>query len=119
MIQMLHSNVNGHSTRGRAMRFLLLGREPSFSPGRVRDDDAILTSVADALRGGPREVTLVAGDERPDSALLDQVEVLLTMRRDLDTLRWLETLQNSSVRVINRPKAVRRCHRLRMLGRLQ
>src|SRR5262249_17337171 len=46
-------------------------------------------------------------------------DVVLSMRRDLDALRWLETLQHASVRVINRPKAVRRCRRLRMLGRLQ
>jgi glutathione synthase/RimK-type ligase-like ATP-grasp enzyme len=101
------------------MRFLLLGREPSFSPGRVRDDHAILATVADALRGEQHEVTLVANEEQPGVALLDQVEVVLTMQRDLETLRWLEARQNSSVRLINRPKAVRRCRRLKMLNRLR
>jgi glutathione synthase/RimK-type ligase-like ATP-grasp enzyme len=101
------------------LSFLLLGREPSFSPGRVADDQAILAMVADALRERNELPVVGDDDEPPDAALLDQVDVVLSMRRDLKTLRWLETIELSSARVINRPKAVRRCRRLRMLGRLQ
>src|SRR5262249_18701676 len=94
-------------------------REPTFSPGRVADDHAILASVADVLCGGPNDVTILGGEVLPDAALLDRVDVVLSMRRALETLHRLQIVQISSLPVINHPKSVRRCRRLRMLGRLQ
>jgi glutathione synthase/RimK-type ligase-like ATP-grasp enzyme len=51
--------------------------------------------------------------------LPNDTHAVLSMRRDIQTLRWLETVATGSVRIINSPKSVRRCRRLNMLTRLR
>ena len=96
---------------------LVLGvsRERRFSPGKVEDDAAILSSTAERLRKRGVEVRIVDGDE----PLPRNVEpaMVFTMSQGNEALAWLDALTERTT-IVNSPEAIRACHRVVMADKL-
>ena len=94
------------------MRVCAIQRATCFSPNSVEKDHAILSSV----------VTKFAGEIIPEQLLSDQsiwprlyeADVIFTMGRYPSTLRLLQQVEQSGVRVLNPSKGICSCDRLRL-----
>src|SRR5262249_32424858 len=98
-------------------RFLGLTRERVFSPGRVDDDAAILTLVADRLRQLGHSVSVHSGDEDawPECAA---DTVVFTMCQGAAALHRLQEWTARGMRIINRPEGILNCQRHRTIATL-
>jgi hypothetical protein len=96
---------------------LVLGvsRERRFSPGKVEDDAAILSSTAERLRERGVEVRIVDGDE-PLPRDVEPALVFTMTQGDL-ALAWLDTLGERTT-IVNTPESIRACHRVVMADKL-
>lgn len=91
------------------MTLLGLYREGVFSPGKVRDDAAILDATLRALSGyGYRYRTI-------NAELLDETSIdsscIITMAQSLRALEILEKQHSRGTRIINSVASVRNCYR--------
>jgi hypothetical protein len=89
-------------------------REKRFSPGRVEDDRAVLDRVADRLRASGVAVRTFEGDQLPSGPAGEPL--VFAMCQGERALSWLDALSSETV-VVNPPRAIRNCHRTRMLER--
>jgi len=95
--------------------FLGISRERVFSPGRVRDDAAILEAVAICLRQGGHKVTVVSADDE-DWPRPSIRTVVFTMCQGEAALAQLQRWHASGVHIINSPAAILNCRRQRTLA---
>lgn len=95
--------------------FLCVLREEQFSPGKVKDDAAILLAVAEALREFGHTVEVVSGSAGrwPN---VGANTVVLSMAQGEPALRRLEEWEREGIRVLNRVQAVRNCRRAATLA---
>jgi glutathione synthase/RimK-type ligase-like ATP-grasp enzyme len=91
------------------MRLLGVYRERRFSPGKVREDAAILEATLDKLSHLGHDVHLVAPEDI-DRTLVDGACVL-TMAQSARALETLEGPESRGARVINSVASVRNCYR--------
>jgi glutathione synthase/RimK-type ligase-like ATP-grasp enzyme len=92
------------------MTLLGLYRESVFSPGKVRDDAAILDATLQALSGyGYRYRTIHA--ERLDETPPIDSSCIITMAQSLRVLGILEKQHDRGMRIINSVASVRNCYR--------
>ncbi len=91
------------------MRLLGIYRERRFSPGKVREDAAILEAALDELSRLGHDVYLLA-PEALDGTAADGACVL-TMAQSATALGMLEELESRGTRVINSVASVRNCYR--------
>ncbi len=84
------------------VRFLLIGRDPAFSPNSVDKDAAILQAVGSLLSARGGQVRYI-GEEALTKTDICAADVVLSMAR-----RWkaLMLLGQAKVRVVNAPQAV-------------
>lgn len=98
--------------------FLGIRREAIYSPGKVGADAHILEEVAAHLAKRSRSVDVVdvaeAAQREPSPTT-----VVFAMCQGREALALLERWQRRGARVINRPQAIRACHRTVMVSRLQ
>jgi hypothetical protein len=94
-----------------AMNNLILGiyREQALSPGKVDADAAILDEVLSGLAGAGWEVSRMSADDLPQHP--PAAAGFLHMAQGPPALDLLEGWENRGVRLINSPRAVRRCYR--------
>ena len=100
---------------GRDGFVLGVSRERRFSPGKVEDDAAILSSTAERLRDQGLEVRVVDGD----GTLPRDVEpdLVFSMQQGESGLAWLDDLAERAT-IVNSPDAIRACHRVVMADKL-
>jgi hypothetical protein len=98
-------------------QFIGITRERVFSPGRVADDAAILTMVADRLRALGDPVSVCDGDDDrwPEPA---RDTVVFTMCQGARALQQLQQWTARGVRVINQPEGILNCQRYRTIAAL-
>ena len=90
-------------------RVLAIYRAKEFSPNSVAKDEAIMTAVIERLRNRGYEVVAVAEEDGPLTDIQPSaLDVVLSMGRRPETLRWLASL---GVTTINSPQGVVRCQR--------
>ena len=89
-------------------------REKRFSPGRVEDDAAILDLTAAELRAFGIVVEMIDADRLP--ARDHEVALVFAMCQGDAALAWLDGLAGRST-VVNSPRAIRSCYRVRMVER--
>lgn len=89
-------------------KFLAVGRERTFSPGRVVDDEAILTAVAWELERRGHDVLFVSSDELTERGIPEEIDGIFQMVRSAQALSILE---QAVVPVTNCVKAVHNCGR--------
>lgn len=85
------------------MRILAVSRAEQFSPNSVERDRAIFQAVIDRLRRQGDDVSLVSEDNLDYQA---SPELILTMARKSETLRWLASF---GVLCINAPEGIVNC----------
>jgi hypothetical protein len=101
----------------KACRVLGVYREEVFSPGKVRDDAAILDATLAALDRSGFEVSGIKAESLDASiARPDQV---LSMAQSEHALGVLEEWQQYGVRVINTVESIRNCYRKPLTHLLQ
>lgn len=102
------------------MRILAVSRAERFSPNSVEKDKAIFQAVIKRLQQRGDDVGLVSEDnlDFPESPVLPdftvclgQPDLILTMARQPETLRWLESL---NIACINSPLGIANCARSRL-----
>lgn len=93
-------------------RFLGIGRDPQFSPGKVEADRRILELTAQCLRndGHSAEVFVEAAAAWPQ-ATADTV--VFTMSQGRPALQRLREWELAGTRIVNRPEAILNCQRHR------
>ncbi len=84
-------------------------REKAMSPGKVEADAAILDAVLAGLAAKGWEVRRLSADELPPEP--PPAAVILHMAQGPQALDILERWEDQGARLINSPKAVRRCYR--------
>lgn len=84
-------------------------RERALSPGKVEADAAILDLVLAGLTGRGWEVGRLSADDLP--AAPPQAALVLHLAQGPEALDRLEAWEARGLRLINPPKAVRRCYR--------
>jgi glutathione synthase/RimK-type ligase-like ATP-grasp enzyme len=84
-------------------------REKSLSPGKVEADAAILDAVLAGLAARRWEVKRLSADSLPLGA--PEAALLLHMAQGPQALDVLERWEEEGARLLNSPKAVRRCYR--------
>lgn len=89
------------------MKVLAILRAEQYSPNSVEKDKAIMTAVAERLRVLGHEVTVVSETRLP-TVSEQRPELILSMGRHPETLRWMES---QGVRTVNTPKGIARCQR--------
>lgn len=97
------------------MRILAVSRAERFSPNAVERDKAIFEAVINRLQQRGHEVCLVSEDCLETGTLEDTgsiPDLVLTMARRPETLRWLKSL---GVACVNSPEGIERCARSRLL----
>ena len=87
------------------MRVLAVLRDERFSPNAVERDKAIMMAVAEKLQAQGHVVSVVSEAQLPVS---NEYDLILSMGRFSQTLRWLE---QQHTRVVNAPAGVARCTR--------
>jgi hypothetical protein len=97
--------------------FLGIAREPTFSPGKVDADRAILEAVADVLRARGHHVTVTEPDRLPRRPA--RGTMVFTMAQGQETLAVLRTWERDGVPVVNSVDGVLNCHRHRLCDRLE
>ena len=90
------------------MRILAVSRAEQFSPNSVERDRAIFQAVTNRLQWQGHEVRLLSEDRLDTQESIAYPDLILTMARKPETLRWLESL---GVDCINSPEGIRRCAR--------
>ena len=90
------------------MRILAVSRAEQFSPNSVERDRAIFQAVTDRLQRQGHEIRLVSEDCLDTQEPVSHPDMILTMARKPETLRWLESF---GVDCINSPEGIRRCAR--------
>ena len=90
------------------MRILAVSRAEQFSPNSVERDRAIFQAVTDRLQRQGHEIRLVSEDRLDTQESVLHPDMILTMARKPETLRWLESF---GVDCINSPEGIRRCAR--------
>lgn len=96
------------------MRILAVSRAERFSPNSVERDRSILQAVIDRLQRRGHHVSLVSEDSvgHPGFPELPVApELILTMARRPETLRWLDSF---GVACINSPEGIANCARSRL-----
>jgi glutathione synthase/RimK-type ligase-like ATP-grasp enzyme len=88
------------------MRILAVSRAEQFSPNSVERDWAIFQAVIDRLRRQGDDVSLVNEDNLDYSASSSSPDLILTMARKPETLRWLASF---GVPCINAPEGIANC----------
>jgi len=98
-------------------QFIGITRERVFSPGKVEDDAAILTLVAERLGEMGEPVSVCDGDDDrwPEPA---QDTVVFTMCQGALALQYLQQWAARGVRIINRPEGILNCQRHRTIAAL-
>ena len=91
------------------MRFLGIYRERVFSPGRVRDDAAIMDETLRALGDHGNEIEAIEA-ETLDGGVPD-VDCVLTMGQSDRVLKTLEEWRRRGVRIVNALASIRLCYR--------
>lgn len=84
-------------------------REQALSPGKVEADAAILDAVLAGLAAQGREVRRLSADSLPKPP--PEAVGILHMAQGPRALDLLEEWEAAGMRLINSPKAVRRCYR--------
>ena len=95
------------------MRILAVSRAEQFSPNSVERDRAIFQAVIDRLQRQDIEVRLVSEDSQDyqDIESPEHPDLILTMARKPETLRWLEPF---GVDCINSPVGIANCAKSRL-----
>ena len=96
------------------MRILAVSRAERFSPNSVERDRAIFQAVTDRLQRQGHEVRLLSEDCLDDSespGCPDSPDLILTMARSPETLRWLESF---GVVCINSTEGIANCAKSRL-----
>jgi hypothetical protein len=96
------------------MRILAVSRAERFSPNSVERDRAIFQAVIDRLQGQGHEVRLINEDhldhqDNPEST--EHPDLILTMARKPETLRWLESF---GAGCINSSEGIANCAKSRL-----
>jgi len=91
------------------MKFLGIYRERMFSPGRVRDDAAIMDETLRALRDHGNEIEAIEA-ETLDGGVPD-VDCVLTMGQSDRVLKTLEESRRRGARIVNDLASIRLCDR--------
>lgn len=94
------------------MRVCAIQRATCFSPNSVEKDYAILSSVVKGFDG-----EMIPEDYLSDpsiSSRLYEADVIFTMGRRPSTLRLLQQVEQSGVRVLNPSEGISACDRLRL-----
>jgi hypothetical protein len=93
------------------MKNLICGiyREKAMSPGKVEADAAILDEVLAGLAGADWDVSRLSADDLPQEP--PAAAGLLHMAQGPQALDILERWEEQGARLINSPRAVRRCYR--------
>ena len=95
--------------------FLCMLREAEFSPGKVREDAAILLAVAGVLRERGYLVDIAQPSARRWPAVARST-VVLSMAQGEQALARLAEWEAQGIRVLNRVQAVRNCYRAATLA---
>ena len=93
------------------MRILAVSRAERFSPNSVERDRAIFQAVIDRLQRRGDEVCLVSEDSLHSPESPASPDVLLTMARRPETLRWLASFDAPC---INAPEGIANCAKSRL-----
>ena len=88
------------------MRILAVSRAEQFSPNSVERDEAIFQAVIDRLQRRGDDVLLVSEDSADSLEILEHPDLIVTMARRPETLRWLESF---GVTCINSPEGIANC----------
>ena len=88
------------------MRILAVSRAERFSPNSVERDRAIFQAVTDRLQRQGHDVCLVSEDSPDRQESTTHPDLILTMARKPETLRWLESF---GVTCINSPEGIASC----------
>ncbi len=100
------------------MDFLGITRERVYSPGKVEADALILHAVADDIRNTGARVVTCSGDD-VDWPTPEADTLVFTMAQGPRALERFDAWQRRGVRVVNRPEAIRNCHRHRTVALLR
>ena len=73
------------------MRILAVSRAEQFSPNSVERDRAIFQAVTDRLQWQGHEVRLLSEDRLDTQESIAYPDLILTMARKPETLRWLDS----------------------------
>ena len=102
------------------MRILAVSRAERFSPNSVERDKAIFQAVIDRLQEHDNEVRLVSEESFEDisdssefSEYSESSDLVITMARQPETLKWLKSL---GVTCVNSPEGIECCTRSRLLS---
>ncbi len=98
------------------MNILGIYREEIFSPGKEKQDKAIMDKTLSELRHLGCEVRAVSPDSVPEET---GANLVLSMAQSENILSLLSSWQKKGIRIINSPQAVRNCYRKRMISLLK
>lgn len=88
------------------MRILAVSRAEQFSPNSVERDRAIFQAVTDRLQRQGHDVCFVSEDSPDRQESTTHPDLILTMARKPETLRWLKSF---GVICINSPEGIASC----------
>ncbi|MBF0510369.1 MAG: hypothetical protein HQK57_15775 [Deltaproteobacteria bacterium] len=100
-----------------SIQVLGIYREQIFSPGKIKDDEAILdATLAELSNQGCRIAAIKAEDLASD---IVPPNLVLSMAQSDRSLKIMETWESSGIRVVNTSVSIRNCYRKPLIHLLQ